>query len=72
MAVDKKGEEWKEYNNAVRWMSIVAIVSLLITIFFAITAMPLAYLVGKGISADSLEDVKKFLFLTFKLIYIYV
>ncbi len=65
MAIQKEGEEWKEYNNAVRWMSIVAIVSLLITIFFAITAMPLAYLVGKGISADSLEDVKKFLFLTF-------
>ena len=45
MAIKKEGEEWKEYNSAVRWMSLATIISLIVTIVFAISAMPLAYLV---------------------------
>ena len=50
MAVEKKGEEWKEYNRAVRWMAITVIVSLAVTMVLALIAMPLGYLVGTGIS----------------------
>lgn len=61
MALEKEGEEWKEYNSAVRWMVITAIISISLTIFFAIFSMPLAYLIGNGISKESLDDVSKFL-----------
>ncbi len=61
MALEKEGEEWKEYNSAVRWMIITAIISIVVTVFFAIFSMPLAYLVGNGISKESLNDVSKFL-----------
>ena len=61
MALEKEGEEWKEYNSAVKWMVITAIISVVLTVFFAIFSMPLAYLVGNGISKGSIDDVSKFL-----------
>ena len=61
MALEKEGEEWKEYNSAVRWMVITAVISVAITIFLIIFSIPLAYLVGNGISKESLADVSKFL-----------
>ncbi|MBR2923032.1 MAG: type IV secretory system conjugative DNA transfer family protein [Alphaproteobacteria bacterium] len=61
MALGREGEEWKEYNSAVKWMVITVTISVAITIFFAIFSMPLAYLVGNGISKESLDDVSKFL-----------
>ena len=45
MALQKEGEEWKEYNNAVRWMIITASISIILTIIFAIFSMPIAYLI---------------------------
>ena len=36
MALEKEGEEWKEYNSAVKWMVITAIISVVLTVFFAI------------------------------------
>ena len=60
MAVEKKGEEWEEYNSAVRWMVITVIISTIITIFLALVAMPLGYLIGTGISKDSISDVSLF------------
>ncbi len=65
MALEKEGEEWKEYNSAVRWMVITVLLSVLITIFLALVSMPLAYLIGNGISKDSIDDVSKFFSLTF-------
>ena len=56
----KEGEEWKEYNNAVRWMCITAIVVAVITLILFITALPLAYLVGNGISKETFADISKF------------
>ena len=61
MAIEKEGEEWKEYNSAVRWMVITGIITVALTIFLAIFSMPLAYLVGNGISKESMADVSKFL-----------
>lgn len=61
MALGREGEEWKEYNSAVKWMVITVTISVAVTIFFAIFSMPLAYLVGNGISKESLDDVSKFL-----------
>ena len=60
MALGREGEEWKEYNSAVKWMVITVTISVAVTIFFAIFSMPLAYLVGNGISKESLDDVSKF------------
>ena len=60
MAIEKKGEEWEEYNNAVKWMAVTVILSTLITIILALAAMPLGYLIGTGISKESLADVSRF------------
>ena len=60
MALEKEGEEWKEYNSAVRWMVITVGLSLVITIFLALISMPLAYIIGNGISKESMDDVSKF------------
>ena len=65
MALEKEGEEWKEYNSAVRWMVITVLLSVLITVFLALVSMPLAYLIGNGISKDSIDDISKFFSLTF-------
>ena len=65
MAIEKEGEEWKEYNSAVRWMVITVSVSVVVTLFLALISMPLAYLIGNGISKESLDDVSKFFSLVF-------
>ena len=65
MAVEKEGEEWKEYNSAVRWMVITVSISVAVTLFLALVSMPLAYLIGNGISKESLNDVSKFFSLVF-------
>ena len=61
MALEKEGEEWKEYNSAVRWMVVACAISVVLTIIFAIFSIPLAYLVGNGISKESIDDVSKFI-----------
>ena len=65
MALEKEGEEWKEYNSAVRWMVITITLSFIVTLFLALISMPLAYLIGNGISKESLNDVSKFFSLVF-------
>lgn len=65
MTLEKEGEEWKEYNSAVRWMVITVLLSVLITVFLALVSMPLAYLIGNGISKDSIDDISKFFSLAF-------
>ena len=59
--MEKKGEEWEEYNNAVQWMVMSFIITFLVTIVLAIISMPLGYLIGNGISKDSLSEVSKFI-----------
>lgn len=61
----KKGEEWKEYNDAVTWTSVTLLISLGLTVFLFIIALPLAYLIGNGISKESFADISKFFSLTF-------
>ena len=61
----KKGEEWKEYNDAVTWTSVTLLISLGLTVFLFIVALPLAYLIGNGISKESFADISKFFSLTF-------
>ena len=60
MALSNRGQEWEEYDNAVRWMAITALITISLTIIMAIVAMPLGYLIGSGISQESLNDVSKF------------
>lgn len=60
MAIEKEGEEWKEYNSAVRWMVITFAISIVVTILLTLIAMPLAYIIGNGISQKSMDDVAKF------------
>lgn len=61
MGLQKRGEEWEEYDNAVQWMLMTFIITLLVTIALAIISMPLGYLIGNGISKDSLSEVSKFI-----------
>jgi type IV secretory pathway TraG/TraD family ATPase VirD4 len=56
-----RGEEWKEYDSAVRWMTITFVICLVITIFMFIFALPLSYLVGHGVSKASFAAINKFL-----------
>lgn len=61
MALQKRGEEWEEYDHAVQWMVMTVVISLIVTIILAIISMPLGYLIGSGISKDTLGDVSKFI-----------
>lgn len=61
MALEKKGEEWEEYNNAVKWMALTIIFTLLATIILVVISLPLGHLLMKGISQQSLETSWKFL-----------
>lgn len=66
MALNKRGKEWEEYDNAVRWMVITVVLSVIVTIILALAAMPLGYLLGSGISKDTLNDVSKYFALVFE------
>ena len=61
MAIEKKGEEWEEYNNAVKWMTVTVLLAFGITIVLAIISMPLGYLIGSGISKATINDVGRFI-----------
>lgn len=61
MAIDKSGEEWEEYNNAVKWMALTVTISLAVTIILALISMPLGYLIGSGISQKTFAVVSKFM-----------
>ena len=66
MALNKRGKEWEEYDNAVRWMVITVVLSVIVTIILALAAMPLGYLLGSGISKDTLNDVSRYFALVFE------
>ncbi len=61
MALRQRGEEWEEYDNAVRWMAMTMIITLIITLILTIFSLPLAYLIEQGISKKTIESVKLFL-----------
>lgn len=61
MGLQKRGEEWEEYDHAVQWMSLTVIITLVVTIVLAAIAMPLGYLIGNGVSKESIETVGKFM-----------
>ncbi len=65
MGLQKRGEEWEEYDHAVQWMSLTVIITLLVTIFLAVISMPLGYIIGNGISKESIDNVGKFLGMIF-------
>ena len=56
MGLQKRGEEWEEYDHAVQWMVMTVIISLVVTIALLILSLPLGYLIGSGISKDSMND----------------
>ena len=56
----ERGEEWKEYDKAVRWMVITFFICLALSIVLFICAMPLSYLVRHGVSKSSMDMVSKF------------
>ena len=60
MAKDR-GEEWKEYDKAVHWMTVAFFICLGLSIVLFIFAPPLSYLVAHGISKSSFAVVDKFL-----------
>ena len=57
----KRGEEWEEYDHAVQWMALTIIITLLITILLAAFSLPLGYLIGSGVSKESITTVGRFL-----------
>ena len=57
----ERGKEWEEYDNAVRWMMLTFIVSVVITIVLFYLSQPLAFLMQSGVSKKSVEIVGKFL-----------
>ena len=61
MGLQKRGEEWAEYDHAVQWMSLTVIITLVITIVLAAIALPLGYLIGNGVSKETIENVGKFM-----------
>lgn len=65
MGLQKRGEEWEEYDHAVQWMSLTVIITLLVTIFLAVISMPLGYIIGNGISKESMDNVGKFMGMIF-------
>ena len=65
MGLQKRGEEWEEYDHAVQWMSLTVIITLLVTIFLAVISMPLGYVIGNGISKELMDNVGKFMGMIF-------
>ena len=65
MGLQKRGEEWEEYDHAVQWMSLTVIITLLVIIFLAVISMPLGYVIGNGISKESMDNVGKFMGMIF-------
>ena len=62
MALRKEnGEEWKEYDNAVRWMMITLLICVVLSVIFFIFALPASYLISHGVSKSSMDVVRKFL-----------
>lgn len=61
MALRQRGVEWEEYDNAVRWMAIGMIITLVVTLILTVFSLPLAYLIEQGISKKTIENVKLFL-----------
>ena len=57
----ERGKEWEEYDNAVRWMATTFMIAIAVTIIFAYIAQPLAFLIQKGISKETVEIAKKFI-----------
>ena len=58
---ESRGEEWEEYDKAVKWMMVTFIVTLAVTIFFALFSLPLGYLIGTGVSKGSMAVTGQFL-----------
>ncbi|MBP1532018.1 MAG: type IV secretory system conjugative DNA transfer family protein, partial [Alphaproteobacteria bacterium] len=57
----ERGEEWAEYDKAVRWMSITFFICLVISILLFIFSMPISHLVKHGISQSSMATIRKFM-----------
>lgn len=60
MAKDR-GKEWEEYDNAVRWMATTFMIAIATTIVLAYIAEPIAILIQKGISKETVEIAKKYI-----------
>ncbi len=58
---EKKGEEWEEYNSAVQWAVVTVLISLAVTVVFAIISLPLGFLIGSGVSQESLDTAYRFI-----------
>ena len=61
MGLQKRGEEWEEYDHAVQWMLMTVIISFVVTIVLLVISLPLGYLIGSGISQGSMDDVYRFI-----------
>lgn len=61
MAFKNRGDEWEEYDKAVRWMAITMLLTLVITVLLTVFSLPLAFLIENGISKKSIASVKMFL-----------
>lgn len=61
MAFSERGEEWQEYDSAVRWMMYTLLICVVLTIFMFIFSLPLSYLVAHGMSKASFDIIGKFL-----------
>lgn len=57
----ERGKEWEEYDNAVRWMATTFLLSIVITIVLIYLAQPLAFLLQKGVSKESVDVATRFL-----------
>lgn len=56
----ERGEEWKEYDKAVRWMTISFFICLALSIVLFVCAPALFQLVREGVSKTSLDKVNRF------------
>ena len=56
----ERGEEWKEYDKAVKWMTVTFFICLALAIVLFITAPALSYLVRNGVSQDTTDYVGKY------------
>lgn len=61
MAFSERGEEWQEYDSAVRWMMYTLLICVVLTILMFIFSLPLSYLVAHGMSKASFDMIGKFL-----------
>ena len=62
----RRGGEWEEHDDAVRWIINSVVIAFMVALVLIVLALPLANIIGYGMSEKTIESSMKFLTYVFK------